>query len=156
MKRLLHLQVCLACLLLISHFAFSQNQNWHAVNLDDSTTMAFPGRVVDKEMKGGHVFSHTSSEAIYSAVIQKGAYDGNPIDSELNKIYAETLEGMMRGMGGGVINDKRSFTVGKFSGLEARFSVPTNSRLPKATQVHVCPNSTGERNVVQRKLLDKH
>lgn len=121
----------LVIMLLISHFASAQGQRWRKVSLDDSASVDFPGQVTRKEMKGQQVVFFNDDKARYVFIIGKNAYDGNPIDSELAKIYAETWQGALERLGECKLVQCRKFTLDGFSGMEVQYTAPTPRSLPQ-------------------------
>ena len=110
--------------------ATAQVEHWQRISLDDSTSIEFPGEPKKKLSNGQQATFFQNDKAIYSIIVGKDAYGGNPIDSELERFYTGTLKGMMDAFGGGEIIDEKPFVIDSFSGKEIRFTTPSKPQLP--------------------------
>ncbi|MBD2769012.1 hypothetical protein IC235_14055 [Hymenobacter sp. BT664] len=117
--------------------ANAQGDKWHRVSIDDSATVELPGRVLKKKAKETEAFYHKNGQAIYIIALQRDAYNGNPIESELTKFYNAALKGTMDAAGGGQITEKKIFTVDDFTGVEAQYITPNRPSLPKVKYVRL-------------------
>jgi len=115
--------------------ATAQDRNWQKNRLDDSTTVEFPGTPKKKLVAGRQTTFFQDDKAIYSVIVEKDFYGGNPIDSELKKVYEGTLKGMMNAFGGGEIIEEKAFSVDGFSGRQIQFTTPNKPQLPRIKAV---------------------
>jgi hypothetical protein len=118
-KKILLLAFQMLCLQAAAHV-----KNWQKIYLDDSTTVEFPGTPKKKLVAGRQAFSFQDDKAIYTLIVDRDAYGGNPVDSELKKFYDGTLRGMMNTSGGGEIIQEKAFNVDSFSGRQIQFTTP--------------------------------
>ena len=120
-----------AATLIIHLSTQAQDVSWQKVQLDDSTTIEFPGLATKKEVGGQQAFVFQNEQVIYSVVIQKNSFEGSPSDSVLTKFYRGALSGTIDAAGGGDILVAKAFVADGFTGLEAQYTTPNKPALPR-------------------------
>ena len=122
-------------LFLIFYTPLAEAQKWNRVIIDDSATVEFPKQVIRKQSVEKAVetvaFYCRDEKAIYLIALQKDAYGGNPIATELAKFYDGALTGTLSAAGGGQITAKNTFAIDGFNGIEAQYETPNKPDLPR-------------------------